>query len=325
MALVVLAWALIRHPWPSPARALASLGAGLAIAGSSYAYAGLIAGNPLLPMFNRWFRSPYFPLADLADNRWHAGFGGDLLWKMTFDTDHYLEAHKGAAGFMLVALCGLWLLSFFRRDTRATAIVATTVLLLPLIPMQYLRYAYPGFVLLCAVLAATAGSAEGGHRYSWLLIGVCLLNLGFQANSNWILRQGALKQTLKALGRDAPVMARFAPERVLAAAIRDAGDTSGNVLLLDTRDAFFAEFGSRGRSVSWYSPRLDAAAIQAGQDASGEAWIELLRCQNVRHVILRSATVTPAQMQALRSVGAIRRATVAETEWWELPSAGATP
>lgn len=319
MAGVLLVWALIRHPWPSPLRILAVAGVGLAVAGSSYAYAWLLAGNPVLPLFNAWFQSPYFPAVSFSDDRWHAGFGPRLLWDITFETDRYMEAHKGAAGFMLVALCGVWLLALLKRRTRIAAIVATVTLLLPLIPLQYLRYAYPGLVLLCAVLVAAGPSLGKPSRFGWLAVALCILNLGFQANGNWMLRNGAIKSTVQTAGRDTPIMVRFAPERVLAAAIRDSGEQEGTVLLLDPATPFFAEFGSRGRTVSWHSPSLQEAAERAEQAPSGRLWSELMRRQDVRHVILATASVTPAQKQALRTLGAVHRKTVAGAEWWTIP------
>jgi hypothetical protein len=314
---LVLVWALIRHPWPSPTRILVIFVAGLGVAGSSYLYAWVITGNPLLPLFNSWFKSPYMTTADFNDARWHSGFGWDLLWKMTFDTDRYLEAYKGAAGFVLVALCGIWLLSLLQRRTRAAALIATGILLLPLIPLQYLRYAYPGLVLLCAVIAAAGTAASQRNHLYWLLSAVCLLNLSFQANGNWMLHNGALKATIRSAGRDAPLTTRFAPERTLAAAIRSSGDP-GNVLLLDVGNPMFAEFGSRGRTVSWYSPTLHDAALQAERDPTGQAWSVLIREQDVHHVVLRTSSVTPAQRQALKMLNATHRQTAAEAEWWDV-------
>lgn len=87
-----------------------------------------------------------------------------MLWNITFDTDQYLETFDGGGGFLLVALAGTWLLSFFRPQTRPAALLATSVLLLPLVPIQYLRYAYPGLVLLAIVLV-TAGFQSGVRRF----------------------------------------------------------------------------------------------------------------------------------------------------------------
>lgn len=319
MAAIPLLWALFRHPWPSFPRILLVVVAGLVIAGSSYLYGLMLAGNPVLPLFNAWFKSPYFAPTNFFDARWQSGFGPMLFWNMSFDTDRYVEAYDGGGGFLLIALAGPWLLSLLHRNTRVAALAATAVMLLPLIPLQYLRYAYPGQVVLGAILVATLFAVDV-RRTGGLAIGLCVLHLAFQANGNWMLRYGAIKQTVKAAGRDAPLFKRYAPERLLAAELRQAGGPSGNVLVFDTSQAFFAEFGARGRTVSWYSQPLSTAANVAGRDPSGEAWLALLRREHVSDVILHSETATPAQRKALQLGGAVRRASVEATEWWMLPA-----
>jgi hypothetical protein len=153
-----------------------------------------------------------------------------------------------------------------------------------------------------------------------LAIGLCVLHLAFQANGHWTLRYGAIKQTVKAAGRDAPLLAKYAPERLLADQIRQRGGPAGNVLVLDASQAFFAEFGTRGRTVSWYSPLLSTAAAVAEQDPSGQGWVAFLRRENISDVIARSKTTTAAQRKALLASGARQQMVVEETEWWILPS-----
>ncbi|HVK51735.1 MAG TPA: hypothetical protein VM469_08380 [Pseudoxanthomonas sp.] len=319
MAAIPLLWALGRHPWPSFWRIMAVILVGLLIAGSSYAYAQALTGNPVLPLFNGWFKSSYFPPTNFIDNRWQSGFGVMLLWNMSFDTDRYVEAYDGGGGFLLIALAGPWLLSLLHGRTRAAAFAATAVLLLPLIPLQYMRYAYPGLVVLSAVLVTSAFSVDA-RRAAWLMVGLCVLHLGFQANAHWMLRYGAIKQAVKATGRDAPLFKRYAPERLIADRIRQAGGPAGNVLVMDPSQSFFAEFGDRGRTISWYSPGLSAAAGSANRDRTGQAWLALMRREGIRDVVLRASTVTAAQRAGLQAAGAVHQATLEETEWWSLPA-----
>ncbi|MCL7715264.1 hypothetical protein [Stenotrophomonas mori] len=318
MAVVPLAWALCRHPWPSLPRIALVLLLGLLVAGSSYAHGQILAGNPVLPLFNGWFQSPYYAPTHFFDDRWHSGFGPSLLWRMSFHTDRYVEAYAGGGSFVLVALFGPWLLALCHRTTRVAAIAATLVLVLPLLPLQYLRYAYPGLVVLSAVLV-TAMFHANLRQATWIAIGVCVLHLCFQSSAHWMLRYGAIKQTVKAGGRDAPLFERFAPERSLARAIRDAGGPHGNVLVLETEQSFFAEFGTRGRTISWYSRPLSLAAARAAKDPSGRAWLALMRKEGISDVLLRGDSVTPAQRAALKRARAEHRSTVQEAEWWSLP------
>ncbi|MGR4893861.1 hypothetical protein ACIPR8_01095 [Stenotrophomonas sp. LARHCG68] len=319
MAVVPLLWALIRHPWPSLPRIGAVFLLGLAVAGASYAHGQVLAGNPVLPLLNGWFQSPYYAPTNFFDDRWHSGFSPLLLWQMSFHTDRFLEAFAGGGSFVLVALLGPWLLALFNRGTRAAAIAASLVLLLPLLPLQYMRYAYPGLAVLAAVLVTAMCRVNLRHA-TWIAIGLCVLQLCFQASAHWTLRYGAVKETVKAAGRDAPLLEHYAPERILAKAMRDGGGPQGNVLLLDPAQAFYAEFGSRGRTLSWYSPPLSQAAIGAAGDASGQAWLAVLRNEGVSDVILHSETVTPAQRAALELAHATHRDTVRQVEWWSIPA-----
>ncbi len=318
MAAVPLLWALIRHPWPSPLRIGLVLAAGLAVGGASYVLAGWQTGNPVLPLYNAVFRSPWFAEENFLDARYQLGFGLDLPWRLTFDAPRYFEAHEGAAGFVLIGLAGVWLLALLQPRTRTAAVVATATLLVPLLPVQYLRYAYPGLALLCVVLAATVTGQS--RRVTGLVVAICVLNIAFLPNGNWMLRSGALKETLIAGGDDTPLMTHYAPERVLADAIRASHEDDGTVLLLDAKDAFFAEFGSRGRTISWYAPTLSAAAADADQDPSGRRWAQLLRREQVHHVILRETTQSSAAEQGLAVLGAVPRQTVGDRQWWTVPA-----
>ncbi|HDS1656078.1 TPA: hypothetical protein QEL76_004060 [Stenotrophomonas maltophilia] len=318
-SLPVLIWALYRHPWPSLPRIGQVLLVGLLIGGSSYVFAAWIAGNPVLPLFNSVFHSPYFGPEDFVDLRYKTGFDFSLPWSLTFYSSRYHEGYDGAAGGILIGLVGLWLLALLRPRTRAAALVTLAVLTLPLMLVQYLRYAYPGMVMLSVLAPAALGTGPVRRSLVCLLVAICVLNLGFQSSANWMLRGGALKQTLKVAGRDAPMFQRFAPERSLASTIRQSGETLGNVLLLDPSDAFFAEFGTRGRTISWYAPGLLSAAAAAELDPTGQRWLALLRKEQVRHVILRVETTTPAQRTALELAGARLREETGGRQWWSLP------
>jgi hypothetical protein len=292
----------------------------LAVAGSSYVYAAWIARNPFLPLFNAWFRSPYYDPANFDDARWHGGINAALPWNLTFHTERYLEAFAGGGGFVLVALAGAWLLAFTQRRTRALAIVATTLLVLPLIPLQYLRYLFPALVLLVPVLALITFRFDP-RRASWLLIGVCVLNLAFQANSFWLLRIGMVKMTIMEAGRDAPLFRAHVSERNLIAAIRNTAH--GDVLALDPDRPYVAELGVHGRSISAYDRTLQRAVHFADADPSGAAWVALLRNAGVTDVLFRPGKETASQRAALRALGAERKAVEGDLEWWHVP-AGAT-
>lgn len=334
--LVAAAFALLLLPWLlhrqrtilRPAHVLAALALLLAVGGSSYSYAAIVAGNPVLPLFNAWFESPYFAIADFDDPRWHAGFDAALPWNLTFDTDQYQEIYDGGGGFVLVALAGAWLLALLDRGTRALAALALLMMALPLVATQYLRYVQPALVLAlpALVVAASRGTPRHAHR---LLAAVCVLNLLFQANGHWMLRTGIVKDTVVAGGRDSPIFEDYAPERLLGAALRAdevrRGQAGGNVLSLDASVPMAAEFGMRARTITWYDPSLAAAAAAAERDPSGAAWSDLLRREGITEILLRPASLTPAQRLALQTSGARRRALAGPAEWWSLTPAEPSP
>lgn len=317
-ALVVIAWAAAaRRPWAQP-RALAGAALlALALGLSSYAYATAVAGNPFLPLFNARFQSPYFAVADFTDPRWQAGFGALLPWGLTFSTRSYSEAFAGAAGFSLVALAGAWLLALSGRATRVPTLAATALFVLPLLPLQYLRYAFPGLALLLAPMAVAA-MREHRDRGAFLLAAVCVLNFAFQANGNWMQRNGALKQTVLAGGRDAALFAEYAPERLLVEGIRDDG-SDRRVLLMSASEPYYAELGGRGRTTAWYAPALQRAAPFADAEPGGARWLALWRREDVGDVILDDASTTPARVAALRLAGARLERRIGDAQHWRLP------
>ena len=107
-AFPLLAWAAWRHraAWPKPGALALAVALVVAVGASSYATAWLRTGNPVLPLLNDVFRSPYFAVQRFDDLRWHQGFDLALPWRMTFDTSAYLEGWDGALGLALVALSG---------------------------------------------------------------------------------------------------------------------------------------------------------------------------------------------------------------------------
>lgn len=325
-ALLLLPWLAWRHRTVLDARtALGGLLLLAALGGSSYTYAWAIAGNPVLPLMNDVFGSPYFG-GDFKDLRWHEGGGALLPWRLTFDTGRYLEAFPGGGGFVLVALAGAWLAALWQRPTRALAALALAMLVAPLLATQYLRYVYPALVLALPALVVAARTAA--PRSAHVLLGAtCIANLLFQANGHWMLRTGVVKESVVVAGRDAPVLAQYGRERLIAAALRERwereGTRSGAVLAIALDVPILAELGAAARTLTWYDPSLEAEARRANADASGAAWVALWDREGITELVLRVDRLTPAQTAGLALAGARREDAVGEVEWWRLAPAPA--
>lgn len=318
-ALPLLAWATWRLRGNVDWRALPPASAMIAlVAGSSYAYAWQIAGNPVLPLFNSVFRSRFFPARDFADERWNGGFDVSLFWDITFDTSRYLEAWDGGVGFVLIVFAGAWLLALGSSRTRGLALCATLAMVVPLAVMQYARYAHPGMVLMLPALLAALQAGLQPRQAANLIVALCVLNFAFQGNAHWMLHTGGIKRSLGHLGNDHAMFARYVPERALAQALRERAGNDRVVLLMDPAFPYYAEFMQHGRGTAWYDPGLEAARLAAEQDASGQAWAALLRDAGIDEVLLRPESLTPAQAAGLALVFARHELTIGEAQWWRL-------
>jgi len=321
-ALPLLAYAAWRHrhalPWSRMPAAIALFAL---VALSSETMAWRATGNPLLPLFNDVFRAPAMPPMALDDARWHAGFAPDLLWRMTFDTDRYYEGWDGALGFAAIALGGLWLLALLRRPHRGLFVSASLAMLLPLLPMQYARYAWPGLCLLLVLLPVGAEARLGRRAFAWSLVALCVLDLAFQANASWLHHASVMKRTLRSPFDDTALLRDWLPERLLLRRL-PPGDR-GAVLAADPARGFVAELGGRGRTVSAHAPWLQREAQAADGDGSGTAWRRLFAAHGIRWVLGDAANASPALRAGLDRAGAHAFAREGTTTLWRLPPASA--
>ncbi len=316
-ALPLLAYGLWRHRLRLSDVALA-IAIFAILAMPSYAQSWIATGNPLLPMFNDVFGSMHFPATQYRDDRWFTGFNIALPWQLTFNTDRYVEAWDGGLGFSLIALAGAWLLSLRRRGTRAFALATTAVLLLPLLPMQYARYAYPGLVLFCVMLPIGLRAQIGARMFAWIVIGVCTLNLGYQANASWLHHSAAIKRTIKSGGDPARIFPYYTPERLLVRDVPNAPDQ--RVLATDPLHSNVGELAGRGRTVADHDPSLASDSKRANSDASGRAWADLFAHEGIRWVLVTSERATPALRAGLTRAGATHARTLRAVELWRLPT-----
>jgi hypothetical protein len=319
IAAILLGWSLVRTRRRAYPRAIAIGWLLFAIvAGSNYFYATGVSGNPFLPLFNDVFHSDVLPPRQLDDLRWHAGFAATLPWSITFATDRYFECWKGGFGFALVALAGAWLLALFAPRTRAIAIAATLAFALPLVPIQYARYAFPGLALLLPVMLVSARAALGARKTMIVVLALCVLDFSFQANANGLLQSSARRQIVKGADRE-DVFGQFAPERALIGILRarDGGDSI--VLALDPGEPAIAELAGRGRCVAWYDPELNRQRVLADADATGEGWRHLIVGAQARWLLLRPGEMTAALRNGIDLVRAERAATAGPAELWLVP------
>ncbi|HRQ63872.1 MAG TPA: hypothetical protein PKZ76_03260 [Xanthomonadaceae bacterium] len=305
-----------RVPWPALPGALAL---GVLVGGSSYAYAWWLSGNPVLPLFNAVFASPYFPEWNFSDPRYTGTFGAAMLWRLVFESDRTMEGWPGIGGFQLIGLALVLPLALLRPRSRALLIVAASMCVALLVMAQYLRYAHPAMVLLLAPMLA------GLHAVAWrrvalvCAVGLAAFNFAYQANASWILRLGSVDMLIAAGADPDPLLERFAPERLLVR------DLPRHARVLVAGRPYTAELAGRGFSATWYDQELQAAAMALARTKDEQHLRTFLREYGFTHVLIGGKSFPPGLGAGLDAIGARRVGQHYDAVLWELTELGPEP
>lgn len=298
---LVSLWFLARA-WPFSLRAgLPAIAVASLVGGSSYFYSALLTGNPVLPLFNTFFKSPYYLLEPVVNSLYVGNMSWDLPLRMLTDTVRYQESLKGGtAGFQLWLMLPAWLLALRERALRLLALITLVAAGVLLIQMQYLRYLYP-ILVLATVPMVGAVEALVSRRGAALAAGALVLaNLAFLFNISWQLHTGPWRLLIR--GHD-DYTARFAPERLLIRQLRARGDDFHVFFGLVNDGA--AELAGRGSSISWYDPEHYAVMAEVLRDDSGHKYEQMLRRAGATHVIVQEFAAHLAVLTALERIGHI--------------------
>jgi hypothetical protein len=290
--LPLLAWLVASLPGGTRARWLGTFVLCLLpVAGSSYAYAWMVTGNPLFPFYNAVFKSPYYPLENFRDLKWMAGVSWRSLWDITFRTDAYGQFFPGAAGLAVLAtLPALIVDAVHRPASRWLALWALATGLLLFWFMQYLRYIFPALAVL-AVLGTVALARFADRRvFAAAVVALVLADALLMPTTSWIARENHWAQLL----REGPaartdIERKVMPERALLSRIM-ARDPNACALMSNPKAPFVGV--GRGHAISLhrrYDPELWRARNDAETDASGRKWRALLARIGASHVIVDPA------------------------------------
>lgn len=284
-------------------RVAVTVAVALAIALPSYAYAYVLTGNPFLPLFNKWFGSPFFPPVNFHDTRWDHGSLLTALWGMVFDSRHYIEGGKGALSFYPVALLGGLLLALYDRRARPLALVGLLGFVLPVTQIHYLRYPAPALAwLIPAMLAGVPADDDGRMRAparlagaaAWLLVGVGML---FVPKITWILQHDGIGRLMTE--GTGGVVSRFAAGREIEQFINARYGDDARAVIIDPADAFNGLLDGRGFVTNYYDPVLSEAAAKAAKLDTAAGWERVLRKAGASLAVTRNGSVSPALGEAL--------------------------
>jgi len=292
------------------------------LAGSSYFYAFYVTGNPFFPLFNGVFKSSFARPENFADLRWEQGLHLDSLWRLTFETDRYLEAVPGAIGFSMLALCGsvLWTLVLPRIRWITLALLVATIGMF--LGIQYARYVVPLF----AALISLGLLAWDRARMRWggeaLLGAVVMANIVFMPASLYIYGDDLYWNMFSNLNsRPSDVrlemQRRYAVELVFAQYLDMTQPRGYSLYLADPDRPFIAPFEGQAFGGAWYDPTFNAILEPANQDESGATWSGIFERTGMSHVLVNRRT-PKAVLASLERIKAVPELAIGDTTLWRL-------
>ena len=258
------------------------------VAFHSYLVAWHVTANPLFPLYNGIFKSPFFGPYNFLDTRYVTGVSWKSYWELFFNTARHYESKNFVAGFQYLLLLPLAivLLLFFGRERPAVRI------LLPLLgfgfvmfsAVQYWRYLFPVLPLASVLIGALFYGAAAGvqqkrsHKMTAItILAFACINMFFFPGISWYFDKPA--GDFYSQEKRKEILAEFMPEQFFNAYINQEAPGAG-VLFEDGRP-FGATLLASPTYVNWYAPATSAQAGTIRTDADMTAF---LRQHKIRYV-----------------------------------------
>lgn len=277
----------------------------LALGSSSYVYAWLATGNPLLPLFNAYFKSPFFPVTNFHDGRWSQGLNWRSVWDLTFATDKYQETSAGGAGLSVLALSIPLLATLAIAALRRTTLWLLLALVGMFAAIQYLRYIAPLLIVAIPLALFAIDRYVAPKIATGAVVILVVANLVLIPTSIYLLRDKLLHTQLSSLVKrskgdaNEQILRNYAFETVAAAHLLKDPAPARAVFLADKERPFTAPFAGRAFAQSWYDTYFSAAGAEADADLTGERWKQLLSLNGIGFVLAKN---DPADRPALHAV-----------------------
>jgi hypothetical protein len=230
-----------------------------------YVYAWWATGNPVFPLENAFFHSPYWAFENFSDSRWPGKLASNLLYQMSFNSSSYLEAANGAIGITFMALLAPGLLACAIHRTRLMTIAMIVAVVYSagiLSQIQYLRYLYPVFPLFVLICAAGLERLASKHALQRAIsvMAIMLAFFGFYKlpAGGWILRED-LAAVYNADARRQMILGD-APERL---ANEKLNSIASNPRVIYGTNPYGALLRGTPIYTNWYDATLNKTLIEA--------------------------------------------------------------
>lgn len=258
----------------------------------SYALAWKMTGNPVFPLYNAVFLSPYAPPFNFSDTRWIHGFSFSSYVQAFFETSRFFESRNYAAGWQYLLLLPISLLALWRPGLP----VGLRLALLPLLGFglvmfsatQYWRYLFPVMPIAGLMLAALFMTKN--HRWRTLFSGLVLLciflNIVSFPRISWMMATPA--QVASTSEGKAKLIQMYAPAVLLTAEVNRLAPGARVLYPADTPAG--ATLHGTPLYVNWYAP-FRGKRFEAIRNAKTAG--DFLAEENVGFVILNRHAIEP--------------------------------
>lgn len=280
---------LTRRPTLSLLAFVAILIVGFGIALNPYVTSYMVTGNPVFPLYNAIFKSPFYNPVNFKDNNFTHGASLQAWWGMFFDSSKYLESKNFIVGFhyFLLPLAGIVCLYKTIRFKTLLYLALPTLVFggLMFYMVQYVRYLFPVMPIACILAAGVfyTPSQLGALRYIKsttsfatliILIG---LNIYFLPGVSWIFDQNPLKNYTPSAKLE--IAKGYNPEHVINRYLNEK--YPGENVLFDAGRCNGASLLGKPFYPDWISPSTLAIFDHVRTE---EDFIAFLKAHNIRFV-----------------------------------------
>ena len=255
-----------------------------------YLLAYLSTGNPVFPFFNGIFNSPLFDGTDFNNSQFNADLGWNLPYLLVFSGKAFGVGQVGGAGFQWLSLsvAALAVTAVYGRWRAALALsVAVLAIVVVFYFQTFLRYVFPAFLLVNAVIGlAVSASTERHRRLGQVMVAAAALtmalNVLFLGSASTKYRDVPVLDLLRPAGVDELVTAR-APVRKAVELVNAVNENRFPVAFLAPPLA--AGLESNALFSNWYNR---AFARRIARAETLEAFLDALRAHQAKYVIFDS-------------------------------------
>lgn len=220
-----------------------------------YAVAWKVTGNPVFPLYNSIFLSPYFAPVNFFDEKWVHGFSFSSYFRAFFHTSEFFESGNYVAGWQYLLLLPVAIFAGFRSGIPNGLRIA----LIPLLGFgvvmfsttQYWRYLFPIMPIAGVLLAALFIGKNTKYKAFIVALTVTAIafNLIFFTSISWMMNLPAAAAFTDE-GKKS-IVRLYAPAALLTEKIN--GLAPGSRVLYPLQTSYGATLHGTPLYVSWYS------------------------------------------------------------------------